>query len=187
MSFDRMELDTKSNKKTQFSNLHRTRAPPISITRSRHPRGRVAHAHAGEAQIRERQQARAGAGRGCCSNEHGPRRRGTGHAAAAGGGPGPSIAGREEREGRSWATGPVLEVGDEVDKWDPLGSERICRARLSEREGERGREDISHPELTGCWHVMPVWLSTSANVAKMQLKLLSAGIVVGVILKVIIR
>jgi len=96
-----------------------------------------------------------------------PRRRGTGHAAAAGGGPGPSIAGREEREGRSWATGPVLEVGDEVDKWDPLGSERICRSRLSEKEGERDREDISHPELTGCWHVMPVWLSKSANVVKM--------------------
>ena len=41
-------------------------------------------------------------------------------------------------------------------------------------------------QLTRRQHVGLAWRATSANVVKMKLKLLSAGIVVGVILRVII-
>jgi len=53
--------------------------------------------------------------------------------------------------------------------WSPPGSERIYGTRLSYREKEeqvRGREDISHPELTGCQRVMAPWLATCTNVIK---------------------
>ena len=58
-----------------------------------------------------------------------------------------AVGSGEERDGRSSATRPVLEVEDESDKWGPPGSESICGAQLSEMERERqvrGREHISH-------------------------------------------
>jgi len=58
---------------------------------------------------------------------------------------------------------------------------------VREREEQiRDREDISLSLLTGRQHVRLAWHATSANVVKMKLKLLSAGIVVDVILRVII-
>ena len=52
----------------------------------------------------------------------------------------------EERDGRSSATRPVLEVEDESDKWGPPDSESICGAQLSESRERQvtGRGDISH-------------------------------------------
>ena len=77
----------------------------------------------------------------------------------------------EERDGRSSATRPVLEVEDESDKWGPPDSESICGAQLSEREREIGeigaRRTFCTAELTGLQHVMQAWLATCAKVVKL--------------------
>ena len=58
---------------------------------------------------------------------------------------------------------------------------------VREREEQiRDMEDISLSLLTGRQHVRLAWHATSANVVKMEVKLLSADIVVDVILRVII-
>ena len=81
----------------------------------------------------------------------------------------------------------VLEVGDRAVVRGPHGSEMSCGTQLW-REGReeqiRGRKDISL-EPADRVHAL-AWRATSANMVKMKLKLLSAGIVVGVILRVII-
>ena len=74
------------------------------------------------------------------------------------------------------------------------GRGQSCRAgpthpAVGER-GERSRSGTGRTFhlslLTGYQRVRLAWRATSANVVKMKLKLLSAGIVVGVILRVII-
>ena len=81
----------------------------------------------------------------------------------------------------------VPEVGDRTYMWGPHGSEMSCGTQLW-REGReeqiRGRKDISL-EPADRVHAL-AWRATSANMVKMKLKLISAGIVVGVILRMII-
>ena len=76
----------------------------------------------------------------------------------------------EERDGRSSATRPVLEVEDESDKWGPPDSESICGAQLSESR-ERGMSRVGKTfhttKLTGRQRVLSVWHATCAKVVKL--------------------